>query len=150
MNSSHPVAGASERPSAGQAPPPAAIHAIEDCSRASHAGTISFADVVQKLATAGVESYFADFRRGITTYYLATGASHGVTLHTPDATVPEAFDAPAIVEAIRGSQRGEVKYPEFVRRAMAAGCVGYFVWIAGRHVRYLGRRGEDHLERFPQ
>jgi hypothetical protein len=27
--------------------------------------------------------------------------------------------------------------------------VAYTVWIAGRHVVYLGRRGETHTERFP-
>jgi uncharacterized protein YbcV (DUF1398 family) len=123
---------------------------IEECARASHAATITFAEAVVRLASVGVESYFADFRRGTTTYYLSTGASHAVLLHTPEPAVPEPFDAGAIVEAIRGSQRGEVKYPEFVRRAMASGCVGYFVWIKGRHVRYLGRRGEDHTEHFPQ
>ena len=27
--------------------------------------------------------------------------------------------------------------------------IGYTVWIAGRHVACLGRRGETHIERFP-
>jgi uncharacterized protein YbcV (DUF1398 family) len=34
-------------------------------------------------------------------------------------------------------------------QTMDAGCVGYTVWIAGRHVAYVGRRGEVHVERFP-
>jgi uncharacterized protein YbcV (DUF1398 family) len=133
-----------------RAPPSTATRVIDECARASHAATITFPEVVARLASVGVESYFADFRRGTMTYYLASGASHAVPLHTPEAAVPEPFDASAIVAAIRGSQRGEVKYPEFVRRTMESGCIGYFVWIAGRHVRYLGRRGEDHVERFPQ
>ena len=65
------------------------------------------------------------------------------------SAIGEAFDAAALQEAIRGSQRGEVLYPEFVQRSCAAGCVGYVVWIAGRHVTYFGRRGEQHVERFP-
>ena len=105
--------------------------------------------MISRLANVAVESYFADFRRGTTTYYLASGAAHAVPLPTPQLALPEAFDAAALVEAIVGSQRGQVKYPEFVRRALSSGCIGYFVWIAGRHVRYLGRRGEDHVERFP-
>ena len=67
----------------------------------------------------------------------------------PAVAIPEAFDAEAVRGAIRGAQQGTVKYPEFVHRTMASGCVGYFVWIAGRHVRYLGRRGECHVEPFP-
>lgn len=96
-----------------------------------------------------MESYFADYRRGETTYYLPTGQSHSVRLHPPAVAIADAFDSGEVIAAIRGSQRGEVQYPEFVRRTMGAGCVGYFVWLAGRHVRYLGRRGEDHVEHFP-
>lgn len=40
-------------------------------------------------------------------------------------------------------------YPEFKRATMAAGCVGYVVWMAGSHVDYFGRKGETHVERFP-
>lgn len=146
MNTSKPTADFL----ALRTPPAATVRTIEECARASQAATLTFPEVVAQLASAGVESYFADYRRGTTTYYLASGASHGVPLPTPEQAAPEAFDAAALVEAIRGSQRGEVKYPEFVRRTLASGCIGYFVWLAGRHVRYLGRRGEDHVERFPQ
>lgn len=40
-------------------------------------------------------------------------------------------------------------YPEFKQLSQRAGCVGYTVWIEGRHVVYHGRRGETHVERFP-
>jgi hypothetical protein len=30
------------------------------------------------------------------------------------------------------------------------GCVGYTVWMAGRHVSYYGRKGETYIERFPE
>ena len=36
-----------------------------------------------------------------------------------------------------------------MRLSMLAGCVGYIVWIAGRHVTYFGHRGEQHVEPFP-
>lgn len=148
MNAQNPPGGGEPAPQ--REPAATATRTIEECARGSHEATLTFPEVVARLASAGVESYFADYRRGTTTYYLGSGTSHAVPLHTPDVAVPEAFDLHGIVEAIRGSQRGEVKYPEFVRRSMASGCIGYFVWIAGRHVRYLGRRGEDHVERFPQ
>ena len=50
---------------------------------------------------------------------------------------------------VRGARSGVAKYPEFPQRTLAAGCVGYIVWIAGRHVQYFGRRGEVHVEHFP-
>jgi hypothetical protein len=52
-----------------------------------------------------------------------------VPLSTLHLAPPEAFDASAIVEAIRGSHRGDVKHPEFVQHTLASGCIGYFVWI---------------------
>jgi uncharacterized protein YbcV (DUF1398 family) len=122
---------------------------IEDAVAASHAGTRHFADIVGSLLAHGVESYRVDYRQQSSTHFLPSGEWHSVTNHTPEIAIPEAFDQEAIVAAIRGSQRGEVKYPEFIERSMRAGCVGYIVWLAGRHVVYFGRRGETHVERFP-
>ncbi|MHB1328205.1 MAG: DUF1398 family protein [Gemmatimonadales bacterium] len=122
---------------------------IERCARESYAGTISFGAVVSSLAEIGVEAYRADYRTQLTTYYLADGSPVSLALRVPDLAVPDGFDPDAVQEAIRGSQRGEIKYPEFISRSMAAGCVGYTVWIAGRHVAYYGRRGEVHVEPFP-
>jgi uncharacterized protein YbcV (DUF1398 family) len=121
---------------------------IDECARAAHAGG-SFGDSVMRLAGAGIEAYHADYRRGELTYYLPSGATYSIALHAPDVAVASAFDADEVRASIRGAQRGEVKYPEFVRRTMLAGCVGYIVWISGRHVRYFGRKGEDHVEPFP-
>ena len=122
---------------------------IARCSKDSLAGLKSFPEVVATLAAAGVSSYLADYRSGATTYY--TDASDAVRSPLPDFGTPIApdFDAPALRAAIRRAQSGEVWYPDFVKLSRAAGCVGYFVWIAGRHVSYLGRRGETHIEPFP-
>jgi uncharacterized protein YbcV (DUF1398 family) len=122
---------------------------IEQCARNSHAGIISFGEVVATLTQAGVESYHADYRQRTTTYYLPDGATHSVQLHAPDGSIPAAFDASALQAAIRGAQRVDVKYPRFLSLSMAAGCVGYIVWRAGRHVSYFGHRGETHIEPFP-
>jgi len=122
---------------------------IEQCARYSHAGIVSFPELVSALAQAGVESYCADYRRADTTYYTAGGTSCAVPLPGAGEPVASAFDANALQAAIRGAQAGEVKYPEFLRLSRAAGCVGYIVWIAGRHVSYFGRLGEIHDERFP-
>lgn len=122
---------------------------IEKCSELSLAGTISFGEVVARLAAVGVEAYFADYRGKMTTYFAADGRAFAKALASPAVAIPDAFDKEGIQSAIRGAQQGEVMYPEFMARSMAAGCVGYMVWIAGRHVTYFGRRGEQHVEHFP-
>jgi uncharacterized protein YbcV (DUF1398 family) len=122
---------------------------IERCARSSKDGTAHFPDIVAALVGAGVESYFADYRADVTTYYLPDGSTHAVALAPPDVAISGDFDAAAVQQAIRGAQAGRVMYPEFLRLSRAAGCVGYVTWLAGRHVTYFGRRGETHVERFP-
>lgn len=72
-----------------------------------------------------------------------------VLLGAPSESIADTFDAGAIRNAIAGAQQGRVMYPEFKQLSQRGGCVGYSVWIAGRHVAYYGRRGETHIERFP-
>ncbi len=122
---------------------------IEGFIAASHAGTGSFGAQVQQLAQAGIESYRVDYRERTATYFEPSGESHRARIEAPPQPIGERFDAEEIIAAIRGSQQGTVKYPEFLQRSMRAGCVGYVVWISGRHVTYFGRRGEQHVERFP-
>ena len=122
---------------------------IESTAKSSKNGTAHFGEVVKALTDAGVESYCADYRARTTTYYLPDGDTHVVPLEQPDAPIAEAFDAAALHDAIRGAQRGEVMYPQFLRLSRASGCIGYTVWLAGRHVTYFGRLGEMHVEHFP-
>lgn len=117
---------------------------------ASEEGSLNFGQIVGMLMAAGIEACHVDFRAARITYYSGSGETCTVTTPPPDAGIAEDFDAAAIQDAIRGSQRGEVNYPEFRRRSQAAGCASYAVWISGRHVTYYGRRGEMHVERFPQ
>lgn len=128
---------------------PAAIAVIEQCAQSSKDGTAHFGQIVQALVAAGVESYQADYRLEMSTYYLPDGSIHQVALVGADVAIAQAFDAAEVQRAIRGAQSGQVMYPEFMRLTRAAGCVGYTVWLAGRHVTYYGRRGETHVERFP-
>ena len=122
---------------------------IDQCVAASHAGTGNFGAQVMLLSQHGVESYHVDFRERASSYSAPTGAAYRVSIEPPSLPIAQAFDAEALVAAIRGSQQGLVQYPEFMQRAMQAGVVAYTVWIAGRHVRYFGRRGETHVEHFP-
>lgn len=116
---------------------------------ASQAGRIHFGQVVGDLSAAGVESYHVDYRTGRTTYFLAEGGHLALEGEPPSVPIAQAFSAEGVQAAIRGAQRGEVAYPEFKRLSQLAGCAAYTVWLAGRHVSYYGRRGETHVERFP-
>lgn len=121
---------------------------ISRLATASHAGTMSFAEIVPALIANNIESYRVDYRERTTTYYDANSQTHTLALAAPSGEIAEIFDDAEVTSAIRGAQRGELLYPEFVSRTMAAGCVGYIAWLAGRQVTYFGRRGEVHVERF--
>ncbi|MGV3622743.1 MAG: hypothetical protein ACO1OB_18130 [Archangium sp.] len=124
------------------------IQLIEEGLAASLAGTGNFGEHVMKLAKHGVESYRVDYRLKETAYFLPNGETHVLPVPVSHEVGPR-FEAGEITSAIRGSQAGQVKWPEFIERSMRAGCVGYTVWISGRHVTYFGRNGETHVEHFP-
>jgi uncharacterized protein YbcV (DUF1398 family) len=70
-------------------------------------------------------------------------------MEMPKPQIPEVFDEDRVVSSIRSAQSDGLRYPEFLRLTMSAGCIGYMVWISGKHVSYYGRRGEVHIEPFP-
>lgn len=122
---------------------------IEQLAQKSNAGLFTFPEVIGELIKSDVESYFADYRRMEITYY--TRQDNACTIAMPEMKVEIAstFNPAELQAAIRAAQRDEIRYPEFKKRSMAAGCVGYFVWIAGKQVNYFGRLGELHVEKFP-
>lgn len=122
---------------------------IQSTFAASNNGTIHFGQVIGQLISAGVEAYQVDYRAGRATYYLPSGATIDLDFARPVHGIAEPFNAEGLRAAIRGAQQGTVMYPEFKVLSQQAGCIGYTVWIAGRHVSYFGRRGEVHIERFP-
>jgi uncharacterized protein YbcV (DUF1398 family) len=128
---------------------PESLTTLEDSVRRSHLGELGFGELVPRLIALGVESYHVDYRRGETVYRWRSDETHALRSPSADGPVADAFDVAAVRAAISGAQRGEVAYPEFVRRTVAAGCVGYDAWLAGRNVVYHGRRGEQWVERFP-
>lgn len=125
------------------------IHEIQECAQGSLSATLTFPEIVGRLAAVGVERYHADYSRQETTYYLSSGESHVVALPHPPTDTGIEFTAKAVAEAIRQSQANEHTYLDFVRKTMVAGCVGYFVQIAGQRAIYFGRNGESHVELFP-
>lgn len=128
---------------------PDQIQAIRDCVAGSQTGLMTFPQIVARLSEMGVERYHADYSRQETTFYLPDGDSAIVESPHPTQETGDEFTVDAVRSAIRQSQNLEHTYPDFVRKTMAAGCIGYFVQITGRCVIYFGRRGESHIERFP-
>jgi len=122
---------------------------IQDCAQGALANTLTFPEIVGKLTEIGVERYHADYSRNEITYYFPNGESViTATPHPPHETGTE-FSPAAVAAAVRQSQRNEHTYVDFIRKTMAAGCVGYFVQITGRRAIYFGRGGESHVEHFP-
>ncbi len=123
---------------------------VSECAAGSLAGRLTFPEVIARLAEIGVERYHADYCRQEITYYLANGDSRVVEASHPNYEIDREFSGEAIAAAVRQSQRDEHTYLDFIRKTMAAGCVGYFVQITGRRAIYFGRNGDNHIERFPQ
>ena len=123
--------------------------AIHETLAESQAGKLIFPDVVRRLLAAGVESYFVDLQRSEDIVYLNDDTSLRVEMHLPLEPVAQQFSQPGIVAAIHAAQRDEIRYPEFMRQAAAAGVVAYWAYLTGKKVIYFGRKGELHVEHFP-
>lgn len=128
----------------------ATLTIIREVAQASDAERMTFPEVVARLSAVGVERYHVDVVRAERTYYLPNGGFHPEPAHADGDHPATAFAGAAVEAAVRASQRGEIGYREFRRRAAAAGCVGYLVSLVGRRVVYYGRTGETHVEHFPR
>lgn len=122
---------------------------IDECTRGSDEERLTFQNIIAQLASAGFERYSADLCRWEKTYFLGSGESLVVPCKRIPGELATTFSAPGVESAVRASQSQSIKYNEFCRRALAAGCVGYIVSIVGRRVVYFGRTGEMHIEHFP-
>jgi uncharacterized protein YbcV (DUF1398 family) len=123
---------------------------MKETLEASESGKSTFPQVVGKLAAAGVESYFADLVRGEETFYMPSGETHVEKMSLPLGKIAGEFSESEIVSAIRAAQSDKIRYPEFVKRARAAGVAAYWAFLTGKKMVYLGRNGEFHVEEFPR
>lgn len=123
---------------------------IEKCAHESHVGLLTFPEVLGRLMAVGVESYLVDYRDQSSTYYFSKNEAIRIPIQMPSIEIPYSFNKDSVVSAIRGAQSDMLRYPEFLKLTMSAGCIGYIVWITGKHVSYFGRQGEVHLEHFPK
>lgn len=115
----------------------------------SEAGKLTFPRVIAALVAENIEGYYKDLIRREVTYYLTDGTTHTEPLTLSAHPIPETFSEDTLVSAIRAAQRDEVRYPEFIIRAMQAGTAAYRVFFTGRRVLYFGRQGDLHIEPFP-
>jgi len=122
---------------------------IHEIAVATEEGRMTFPQVVQGLLAAGVESYQVDFATKQKIHYLTDGATFTEAMILDPGPIAPDFSSTSLVTAIRGAQADTVRYPEFVRRATAAGVSGYRAFLTGRRVIYVGRKGEQHIEEFP-
>ncbi|MGH8023991.1 MAG: DUF1398 domain-containing protein, partial [Limisphaerales bacterium] len=113
---------------------------ITETARKTLDGAISFPEVVGQLLAAGVEYYHVDYIGMRKTFYSAEGDTV-VTAINYEGMPPVAadFDVTAVREDILDSQRNNQNYRDFTRRAMGAGVQGYFAFLRGKRVTYLGR-----------
>jgi uncharacterized protein YbcV (DUF1398 family) len=124
--------------------------AMHMTTEGSEAGKLRFPEVVKALCDVGVESYHSDLISGVKTFYMPNGETYEERLAMKPAEIAEKFSEGALVDAIRAAQQDEIRYPEFLKRATAAGAAAYRVFITGRRSVYIGRKGEIHVEEFPQ
>lgn len=122
---------------------------VKECAALSANGKVHFGEVVSRLMKAGIERYHADYSRRENTYYTPDGDSCIVPMEHEPMPIAQDFTASAVEAAVHQAQRGEIMYPQFSQKVLAAGCVGYFVQITGKRVQYFGRNGDVHLEWFP-
>ena len=124
---------------------------IQETARQTLVGTISFPEVVGNLLRAGVEYYHVDYVARRKIFYAADGTA---VVSTPIdfeglPVVAVDFALAEVKAAILDSQRNGQTYRDFTGRVMAAGVQGYFAFLRGRRVTYLGRQGDQHTEWFP-
>ncbi len=121
---------------------------VREMSRASDEERVTFPEVVKALMDVQIERYHADLVAGRKTYYLPDGGFEEVEVDKVGGAARE-FSAAGVEKAVRAIQRQQIAYREFCRLIADAGCVGYFVSLAGRRAVYYGRTGDEHVEWFP-
>jgi uncharacterized protein YbcV (DUF1398 family) len=121
---------------------------VREMSAASDEEGITFPEVVNALMEVEIERYHADLVTGRKTYYLADGDFADVEGHKFGGAALM-FSAEGVEKAVRAIQGRKIAYRKFCRLIADAGCVGYFVSLAGRRAVYYGRTGDEHVEWFP-
>jgi uncharacterized protein YbcV (DUF1398 family) len=126
------------------------ISIMKKTTAESLAGTMPFPEVIGLLLAEGVESYHADLVKLEKTFYMPDGETFVEELSYEPPTIGNEFSADGVVAAIKAIQAKEIKYKEFLQQIMEAGTTAYFVFLDGKKAIYYGRKGDFHIENFPQ
>jgi uncharacterized protein YbcV (DUF1398 family) len=119
-------------------------------AKATLTGTLSFPEIVAKLIAAGVEYYHVDYIGLCKTFYDGAGGRVVTPIEIENLPpVATEFNIDEVRAAILDSQRNGQKWRDFTIRVMNAGVQGYFAFLRGQRVTYLGRTGDQHTEWFP-
>ena len=123
---------------------------VLQAARASLTGSLPFPEIVRNLIQAGVEYYHVDYILLQFTFYGTNAASVVAPLTFEGLpAVAKDFDVAALRQTILDSQQDGQQFRGFSQRAMRAGVQGYFAFLKGARVTYLGRQGDQHTEWFP-
>lgn len=123
---------------------------VHEMARATLAGSLPFPEIVGRLLAEGVEYYRVDYlARQMTFYSEQCGIVVAPLTFEGLPAVATEFDASALRAAILDSQRNGQEFRQFSHRAVLAGVQGYYAFLRGKRVTYLGRQGEQHVEWFP-
>jgi uncharacterized protein YbcV (DUF1398 family) len=123
---------------------------IHEAARCTHEGSRPFPEIVGLLIEAGVEFYQVDYLSRTTTFH--DGEGDRLVVGLPYENLPAVaadFDLDGVRADILDSQTKGQNHEDFSRRAMLAGVQGYFAFLRGQRVTYLGRQGDQHIEWFP-
>ena len=123
--------------------------AMHEVSIETQEGKMTFPQGVRRLMEIGVESYFVDLASKRKTYYMGDGRTHTEPMILNVDPIAGKFSPAELIAAIRAAQADTIRYPEFVKRSTGAGVIGYWAFLTGKRVVYLGRNGESHVEEFP-
>lgn len=124
--------------------------AIDMLAKATSDGSMLFPEIVGRLIAEDVERYYVDYAAKSFTFYDASGSMITAPLAFEGLpSIAEHFNTNALKAAILDSQQHCQKFRAFCERAMRAGVHGYFAFLRGQRVLYLGRQGDQHVEWFP-
>lgn len=123
---------------------------IQQTIEGSINSTMIFPQIVVLLIEEGIESYHVDIIRNENRYYKPCGDSHTAKVELTHDQPAEDFSAEQVNAAVRKVQAGKSNYKSFMKEITEAGCVYYIAYLSGKKVIYFGRKGEMHVELFPQ
>jgi uncharacterized protein YbcV (DUF1398 family) len=122
---------------------------IRKLAEATLAGSMPFPEIIGHLIAEGVEYYRVDFVARSFAFYGVNGGIVVAPLSLdPLPPVAILWNLAELRTAIRDSQQNGQKFHMFCERAMKSGVQSYFVFLKGKRVTYLGREGDEHIERF--